>query len=405
MAEFGFTEEQEMFRNEMRRLVKKELAPLAKEKKSAEEFMRAQEVLKLSALNFPERIGGWTLDLVSTGILAEELYSGGSSLGSLPCERTFVGNDLKKLPEEVQDEIGSLAIRMAVQIRHGYTEADSGNEQAAIRTRAVRQGDYYIINGEKQPATGCGGAAYSVITAVTDPSAGTKGISQFLVPRNAPGVSASILPSLGEAMFYGHFKSGESTPETDPVAACGCVISFDDVKIPIKYRLGEEGEGYEFLQLQHNLIAVCILAMQSIGFAKLTINEIIEHTGQRTHFGQPIIQFQGVSFQIAEHYTRIEAARLLLYRALSLWDHGSVSTKDIAMAKWLCQEVGEKALLDMLRIGGYPFWSTETMLPQRLINIIGNLITDGPAQMQKLRILGDIAPDAIPPNIVGRLVV
>lgn len=405
MSQFGFTEEQEMFRNEMRRLVKKELAPLAKEKKVAEEFMRANELLKLSVLNFPERIGGWTIDFVSTGILSEELYTGGSGLGTLPFERTFVGNDLKKLPEEVQDEVGPSVAILPATIRHGYTEADSGNEQAAIRTRAVGQGDYYIINGEKQPATGCGGAPYSVITAVTDPAAGTKGISQFLVPRNTPGVSASILPFISEVFYYGRQMCGESTPETDPIAICGCVISFDDVKIPAKYRLGEEGEGLDFLQYQHNLVSIGILAMQAIGFAKVTLNEVIEYTGQRVHFSQPIIQFQGVGFQLAEHYTRIEAARLLIYRALWLMDQGLATTKDIAMARLFCTEVGEKALLDLLRIGGYSYWSTETMLPQRLVNIIGCAITDGPAQMQKLRILDDIAPDAIPPNMIGRLVV
>lgn len=405
MEEFGFTEEQEMFRNEMRRLVKKELAPLAREKRSAEEFMRAHQVINLGAINFPERVGGSTLDFVSTGILADELYSGGSALGTLPFERTFVGNDLKKLPEEVQDEIGPSLASMAAACRHGYTEADSGNEQAAIRTRAVRQGDYYIINGEKQPATGCGGAKYSVITAVTDPAAGTKGISQFLVPRDTPGISASILPSMGEFFLYGRLMSGEATPETDPIALCCCVISFDDVKIPAKYRLGEEGEGQDFLQYQHNVISVGILSMQAVGFAKLTLNEMIEFAGQRVHFGQPIIQFQGVGFQLAEHYTRIEAARLLLYRTLWLMDQGRVSTKDIAMTRVFCTEVGEKALLDLVRIGGYAHWSTETQLPYRVMNVIGNTITDGPAQMQKLRILSDIAPDAIPPNMVGRLVV
>jgi len=343
MEEFGFTEEQEMYRQVIKTLVKKELAPLAREKKTAEEFMRLNEVTNITSLNFPERIGGWTLDFVSTGILAEELYVGGSSLGGLPFERTFTGNDLKKLPEEVQDEIGPSLMCMAASLRHGYTEGDSGNEQAAIKTKAVRQGDYYIVNGEKQPATGCGGATYSVITAVTDPSAGTKGISQFLVPRNTPGISASLIPFPGEEK-YGIPARGEATPETDPFAYAGCVISFDDVKIPAKYRLGEEGEGYDFLQYQHNWTAVGVLAITAIGLAKLTLNEITEYAGQRVHFGQPLIQFQGVGFQIADNYTRIEAARLLLYRALWLMDRGRVSTKDIAMAKSYCQEVGDRWL-------------------------------------------------------------
>jgi len=389
MEEFGFTEEQEMFRQEMRRFIKKELAPRARDKDIAGEFMKACEVINLSALNYPEKYGGWELDHVSTGILTEELYVGGSSLGMVPFVTAFTANDVKKLPEGVQDEIAPGLVSMAASLRHGYTEANSGNEQAAIQTKAVRQGDHYIINGEKQPASGCAGATYSVITAVTDPSAGTKGISQFLVPRDTPGVSASLVP------FPGEGDRMES----------GCVISFDDVKIPARYLVGEEGEGQDFLQYQHNFTAVHALAMSGVGQAKRTLNEVIEHTGQRVHFGQPISQFQGVGFQLAEHYTRIEAARMLAYRVLWLMDRGRASTVDFSMAKWYCLEVGVSAVLDLLVIGGYPFWSLEHPMPQRLFGLIGLSIADGPAQMQKLRILSEIAPDAIPANIIGRLTV
>jgi len=405
MEEFGFTEEQEMYRQVIGRLVRKELAPLARDKDIAGEFMKAVELLNIGALNFPEKYGGWELDNVCMGILSEELYVGGSSLGILPFNVAFAANDVKKLPQEVQDEIAPGLISMAASLRHGYTEADSGNEQAAIKTKAVRQGDYYIINGEKQPATGCGGATYSVITAVTDPSAGTKGISQFLVPRNTPGISASLVPFGGENANVDLSKGGEATPETDPTAMCGCVISFDDVRIPAKYLVGEEGEGQEFLQRQHNFTAVHALAICGVGYAKRTLNEVIEHSGQRVHFGQPIIQFQGVGFQLAEYYTRIEAARLLAYRTLWLMDQGRATTTDFAMAKWFCVEMGRNAVIDLMTIGGYPFWSTEHSAPTRLNTMMSYTIADGPAQMQKLRILNEIAPDAIPPNLVGRLVV
>lgn len=405
MIEFGFNEEQEMFRQETRSFIKKELAPLARDKKIREKIQKANEVMNLNTLNFPERLGGWDLDNVSTGILIEEFYMGGCfALSGLAFERVFTGNDLKKLPDEVQDEIGPDLISMKAKLRHAYTEGNSGNEQAAIRTRAERQGDYYILNGEKQPATGCGGATYNVVTAVTDPEAGVKGISQFLIPRFAPGVSIThqVFPGKREIM---NRDGAPATPENDPTATGGCVVALENVKIPAKYRIGEEGEGLEFLHHQHTFVAISSLALRAVCAARYTLNEIIEFAGQRVIFGQPVIKNQGVSFEIAEHYTKLEAARMIIFRALYNMDQGIISNKDLGMAKWYALEVAERALIDLVRLGGYPYWANEMPLSQRLITVIGHTICDGQPQMQKLRILSEIAPDALPPGMIDRLVV
>ena len=404
MPEFGFTEEQELFRTEMRRFARKEIAPLAKEMKYFDELKRADEVLNMSALNFPERCGGWKLDWMMVGILAEELFMAGTHIGNQPFLMSFHGMDMHKLPEETQDEIAPGLIDRTAKLMHGYTEANSGNEQAAIQTKAVRQGDYYIINGEKQPATGCAGATYSVITAVTDPAAGTKGISQFIVPRNTPGVSGSLVPFANETLRMGT-RSGPGTPETDPMALSACVMSYDDVKVPVRYRLGEEGEGHDHLEYMHRFAALNGITLPVVCHARITLQETIDFTRQRVHFGQPINQFQGVSFPIADHYVALEAARLLIYRTLWLQDQGLATPTDFAMAKMYGFEVAERALIDFLKIGGYPACSIESPVIGRVLDAIITGVADGPAQMQKLRILSEIAPDAIPPNIVGRLVV
>ncbi len=404
MPEFGFTEEQELFRTEMRRFARKEIAPLAKEMKYFDELKKADEVLNISALNFPERCGGWKLDWMMVGILAEELFMAGTHIGTQPFLMSFHGMDMHKLPEETQDEIAPGLIDRTAKLMHGYTEANSGNEQAAIQTRAVRQGDYYIINGEKQPATGCAGATYNVITAVTDPAAGTKGISQFIVPRNTPGVSGSLVPFANDALRMGT-RSGPGTPETDPMAMNACIMSYDDVKVPVRYRLGEEGEGHDHLEYMHRFAALNGTALPFVCLARMTLQETIDFTRQRVHFGQPINQFQGVSFPIADHYVTLEAARLLIYRTLWLQDQGLATTTDFAMAKMYGFEVAERALIDFLKIGGYPACSIESPVIGRVLDAIITGVADGPAQMQKLRILSEIAPDAIPPNIVGRLVV
>lgn len=409
MPEFGFTEEQELFRTEMRRFARKAIAPLAKEMSETSYFdqlKKADEVFNLSAINFPERCGGWELDWLSVGILQEELCMAGTDIGYDPHTMSFCGMDMHKLPEETQDEIAPQLINRTATLMHGYTEGNSGNEQAAVQTTAVRKGDYYIINGEKQPATGCAGATYGVITAVTDPAAGTKGISQFIVPRATPGVSGSLVPFANESLRMGGTQSGPGTPETDPMAMHGCIMSYDDVKVPVRYRLGEEGEGHDYLEYTHKFAALNAVTIKHVCDARLTLQEMIEFTGQRVHFGQPINQFQGVSFKLAEHYVALEAARMLIYRTLWLQDQGLATVSDFAMAKMYGCEVAERALLDFLKIGGYPACSTESPVIQRVIDsiVIGGC-ADGQTQMLKLRILSDIAPDAIPPNMAGRLVV
>ena len=401
MSAFGFTEEQELFRTEMRRFVRRDLAPLAQKGDYFGQLKKADEVINLSGLNLPERCGGWKLSWVMTGILVEELALAKTHIGYEPYMSTHAGMDLAKAPEETQDEIVPQLIARTATLRHGYTEANSGNEQPAIKTKAVRDGDYYIINGEKQPASGCSAATYAVITAVTDPSAGTKGISHFIVPRNAPGVSASLLPFATDGMTMGLRAKANVGTDADPIAFAGCIMNYDDVKIPKRYLIGAEGEGIPHLEDCHRASAVLILSMLYIAHAMAVLNDIIEYASGRVHYGQPIIRNQGISFKIAEHYTNLQAARLLSYQALWNYDEGNPSATDFSMAKWFGLQAATNTMLDCVRIGGYAFLTTEHNLPALLVGTIGCDIADGTTQMHLLRILNEIVPAAIPEHMAG----
>jgi cyclohexanecarboxyl-CoA dehydrogenase len=167
--------------------------------------------------------------------------------------------------------------------------------------------------------------------------------------------------------------------------------------------MGKEGDGYELLQTAYNWARCCAITLPVLALAQATIQETIDYSKQRVHFGRPIIQFEGVSFKIAEHYTNIEAARLLLYKALWLRDQGLPNTKEVAMAKLFGVAAAERAIHDCLIIGGYTAFSTESPIQERLRQTIGVEIADGAEQIQKLHILRElIGPEALPTGMTDK---
>jgi alkylation response protein AidB-like acyl-CoA dehydrogenase len=403
MATFGFTEEQEMLRQEVRRFAQKELAPTAWARMQPD-FADVELTMNImnkfiqqgwDRLNFPERVGGWTLDLVSTCIIEEELCKADPYMGAFPFLTTFSGMDLKHLPEEVQDEVAPQWMNLSGGPAHGYTEADSGNDFTTIKTRAVRDGDHYVINGEKQPTSMGMFATHIIVTAKTDPSAGHKGMSMFLIPRDTPGLTLSSLP-----FILGNLD----LPKGDPMRGHGnAIVSLDDVRVPAKYRLGEEGDGYEMLQEVYTWARTAAITLPVLADAQTSLKETIEWAKQRVHFGRPIIQFEGVSFRIADHYTNIEAARLLLYQALWLKDQGLPHEKEVSMAKMFGMTAGERCLHDCLMILGYAAYSSEHPMQERYRRAFGVELCDGADQIQKLLILKElIGAEALPTGMTDK---
>jgi cyclohexanecarboxyl-CoA dehydrogenase len=160
-------------------------------------------------------------------------------------------------------------------------------------------------------------------------------------------------------------------------------VTFDDVRVPAKYREGDEGMGFYTVMGTLDWLRI-IVALTCLGRAQASLADAMAWSQERKTFGRPIAANQGVSFHIAEHYTKVEAARMLCYRTLWLKDQGQAHTVESSMAKWYSVEVSLQCIKDMMVIIGHPGYSTEHAISQRLRDVIGYQLGDGPPQIQKM---------------------
>jgi len=373
---FVFTDEEELFRRQIQEFAQKELTPGVKEraKKTAVDMKLVKKMadLGLLAMNVPEKYGGQKVSWVTVGIAIEEMSKVDFTVGVLPIGTCgYLGQALSYAPEYLQDRWFKPVIDGDMLCCLCLTEPDCGSDAVALKTKAVKDGKHYIINGEKTSISWGMQAKVGVVFAKTDPAAGAKGVSAFIVPVDTPGLTKSSIPDMGwpsaqRASFF-----------------------FDDARIPADHLLGEEGQGF---YLAMNVIGVVrvALTLQAIGHAEGALDEAIAYAKQRTAFGRPLANFQAVSFKIAEEATKLEAARLLCYKALALRDKGERNLKEASMAKWYGARVAMEACHEALLIHGQIGYSEECRVEQRLRNVIGNEIGDGTAEIMKLNISREI---------------
>ncbi|MDY7033691.1 MAG: acyl-CoA dehydrogenase family protein [Thermodesulfobacteriota bacterium] len=380
MSGFGFSEEQEMFRKMVRDFSKKELAPGAKERakqegdyKTAHEWAKRMAAVDLIGLGVPEKYGGQGADWVTVAIAVEEMSKADINLGAFPVLPALMAKamELGGVSEEIRKKYLSAMCKGECLTCLSITEPNCGSDVAAIRMKAKREGDDYILNGEKTSVSGGMTADMCYLFAKTDPKAGARGVTSFFVPLDLPGITKSRFDDTG-------FKN-----------VTRASIFFDDVHVPADHRLSDEGKGFYMLMGTFDVLRV-FLAISVLGAAETSINEAIEYSKQRTAFGQPIARYEGVSFKIAEHATRIEAAKLLCYRTFWLADQGQIHTKEAAMSKWFCPVVAREAIHDALLIHGHVAYSTEHPLEQRLRDAIGYELADGTADIMKLVIAREL---------------
>jgi len=376
MAGFGFDEEQELFRQQIRDFARKELAPGAKERakigETNVEMAKKLAGIGLMSMNVPEKYGGVPTSWVNLGIAVEELAKVDFSMGyyviGVP---GFLAQIFTQANEEIQDEWFPKLINVDAFASFCLTEPDCGSDAAAIKTRAVKDGDYYIINGEKTSVSNGLQASIAAVFVKTDPEAGARGVSCILVPLDLPGITRGALEDSGWIPMRRAW------------------INFDDVRVPTKYLVGEEGKGFYTALGTIGGIRVC-LGMLAVGKAEGAMEEAIAYAKQRTAFGRPIARFQGTAFKIAEHATVIEAARLLCYRALWMKDQGIPNNKEVAMAKWFSTRMAVMAVHDMLLVHGHVGYTGDYPIEQHLRDVIGNEIGDGMAEIMKLIICRDL---------------
>jgi cyclohexanecarboxyl-CoA dehydrogenase len=364
--DFEFTGEQELFRRTVREFSRKEIAPKIREHERREQFpweiYRKMGKASLLGLRLPKEYGGQEADAVTMGILQEELARAGWQipLGDILGEILALHG-----PEHLKSEWLRAMVKGERMLGIANTEPSTGSDAAAIATRAVRKGENYILNGEKQFITGIEECGAYCLLAKTDPEKGSKGVSMFFVETNRPGVEKYKLDALGWKLFsFG-----------------GLVLR--DVIVPATNLIGEENQGFLYVMETFDLMRA-LIAIWCVGMAEESLDENIEYVKQRKAFGRPIGKFESVQSRIVEGYTKLEAARLLCYRTLWLKDKGHRITRDASMVKWYVPVLAFNIVNDCLQNRGALGFTTECLDEYRLREIRGASIGDGTTDINKI---------------------
>ncbi|MFZ5631225.1 MAG: acyl-CoA dehydrogenase family protein [Bacillota bacterium] len=374
--DFSFDDVQQSMAKVVRNFAGKVLLPKYGYWDRKEEFPREQWIkmagLGLLGLRVSARYGGQEADSVTAGLIAEEVARGDFNCAYAVLLTCLVGDILDKFATgEVKRSWLAEMVRGEKVICLALTEPHAGSDAAALKTRAVRKGDTYVLNGEKSAISLLMAADAAVVFARTDPEARTRGISAFLVPLDLPGVTRQSYQDMGsKAIVRGS-------------------LFLDDVAVPAECLIGPEGGGFVQVMQAFDYSRV-IIALMCLGAAQITIEETAAYVKQRSAFGQPLARFEGISFPLVEWLTRIEAARWLCYRALWLRDRGLPHTREAAMCKWLCPEIAVDAIHECLIIHGHYGYTREFPVEQRLRDVIGLQIGDGTPQVQKIIIAREV---------------
>jgi cyclohexanecarboxyl-CoA dehydrogenase len=375
MVDFAFTEAQQEFARVVRAFALEELAPkYAHWDRTgafpAEQWRKMGE-LGITGICLPDAYGGQQADCVTAGIAAEEVSRGDFNCGYALIENCLNGEILQHASESTKAAWLPGMARGERVVAIAVTEAGGGSDAANMRTRAVRHGDEYILNGEKSGISMVMPADAVVVFAKTSMDAGARGVSAFLVPTDLPGVGRTPLHDMGERAI----QRGS--------------LFLDDVHVPRGHLIGDEGQGFYLVMNAFDYSRV-IIALMCIGAAEQSLDETIAYVKQRQAFGRPLAKFEGVSFPIAEHATTIEAARWLCYRTLWLRDQGWPHSKEAAMVKWWGPKVAVDAIHECLLLHGHYGYTQDLPIEQRLRDVIGLEIGDGTAQVSKIVIAREL---------------
>ena len=383
MIDFQLTEEQEQMRQLAHRFAEREIRPLAAEYDESEEtpwpvMERAAEV-GLTSYQYPEEYGGGGVESILTACLVvEELAWGclgiatailGAGLAAVPI--MIAGSEEQKaryIPWFCDDDPpprrgGQGGVRLG---SFALTEPEAGSDVASLRTTAVRDGDHYVLNGQKRFITHGGIADLYAVFATVDPGRGHEGITAFIVEADTPGLSAGKKEE----------KMGMRASHT------GDVI-LEDVRVPVENRLGEEGEGFVIAMksFEHTrpVVAAC-----AVGVARAAYEYAFRYAQERVQFGKPIIAKQAIRFMLADMATEIDASRLLTWRAAWMTDQGMPCNIQASMAKVFAADMAMRTTTNAVQVlGGYGYMREypveKWMRDAKILQIV-----EGTSQIQKV---------------------
>jgi butyryl-CoA dehydrogenase len=378
---FGLTEDQELFRRTVREFAEREIAPLAAHYDETEEFpadnVRKMAELGLMGLTTPEEYGGSGAGAMDYALAMEEVARADAAHSTiLTVNVSLVTEPIRKLGNEDQKRHFLPPLCDGRMIgAYCLSEPSSGSDAANMDTRAARNGDEWAIHGTKNFITNGGVAGLYIVYVSTNPADGARGVTAFLVEADRPGVR----PGPKEA------KLGiRASPTTQ--------VHFEGCRVPARNVLGEEGQGFKIAMgtLDGGRIGI---AAQAVGIAQAAFEAARDYAKQRTAFGKPIADFQGLQWMLADMRTRIEAARLLTWRAASLKDANKPYSEQAAMAKLFASEAAMWVTTKAIQIQGGYGYMRESAVQRYFRDAKITEIYEGTSEIQRLVISRHLLKD------------
>jgi hypothetical protein len=373
------SEEQQLIRDSVRDFVQERVAPFAADWDRDSHFPREQlnemAALGLFGMFIPQEWGGSGTDYLSFALVIEEVAAGDGACSTiLSVNNSVVCGVLLASGSEYLKQTYLKPLALGAQLGcFCLTEPQAGSDAAALKTRAQKQGDEYCLNGTKAFITSGANADVAIVFAVTDPDAGKKGISAFVVPTDNPGYQVGGVEQ----------KMGQHASDTAQIFLKDCII-------PANHLIGTEGEGYKIalMNLESGRIGI---AAQCVGMARAAYEAALAYAKQRVSFGKLLIEHQAIAFRLADMATQLEAARLMVHNAARLRDAGEPCLKQASMAKLFASEAAEKICSDAIQVlGGYGYLR-DFPLERIARDVRVAQIYEGTSDIQRMVIARDLA--------------
>jgi len=379
---YELTEEQALLRNTLHEFAQAEIAPRASAYDEKAEFpwenIKKMRELGLFGIAFPTEYGGAGLDTLSYAIAVEEISRACASTGITLAAHVSLGTwPIFRFGTEAQKRRYLPALCSGEKLAaFGLTEPEAGSDAGGTKTRAVKDGNHYLVNGRKIYITNGSVCGTAVFTAVTTPGNGVRGISSFIVEKGTAGFSAG-----SKERKLGHRAS-------DTVE-----LMFENVRIPEDQLLGTEGEGFKQFMMTLDGGRISIGAM-SLGIAQASLDAALTYARERRQFGKAIVEFQAVQLLLAEMATELEAARLLVYQTARFKDRGGRFTRHAAMAKLKASTIAMKAASLAIQIHGGAGYMTDHPVERYFRDAKLMEIGEGTSQIQMLVIARELVREA-----------
>lgn len=365
-----YNEDQLAIQKMVREFVKKEVAPIVDQLDEGHEM--PQDLyhkiceMGLQCPSCPEEYGGPNLDAVTTAIIAEEFGRADKGIYGYVSANSLAGYVVLAAGTDKQKKTFFDNINAGGLASFALTEPNAGSDAASIRTKAVREGDEYVLNGTKCFITNSSYAKLFVVLATVDSAKGAKGVTAFLVERDRPGLSIGKVEE----------KMGVRSSNTAEVVLEG-------VRIPVENRLGEEGKAFAYA-LNSLTIGRITVAAESVGLAQEALNQAVKYSKERMQFGKSISKFQGIQFMLADMEIKIEAARALVHAAAVKQDMGLDVTREAAVAKCYATDIAMEVAIDAAQVfGGYGYMREYPMEKMIRDAKIGQVV-EGTNQVQRV---------------------